>query len=75
MWFLFIFGDNVEDYLGHFKYLIFYLLSGLCAMATQVAIYPHSNIPTVGAKAIAECLEPIFFLSIRARVLDVVFCL
>ncbi len=32
MWFLYIFGDNVEDYLGHFKYLVFYLLSGLIAM-------------------------------------------
>ena len=49
MWFLYIFGDNVEDYLGHFKYLVFYILAGLLAMSTQVAIYPHSNIPTVGA--------------------------
>ncbi len=50
MWFLWIFGDNVEDYLGHFKYLVFYLLAGLLAMSTQVAIYPHSNVPTVGRK-------------------------
>jgi len=49
MWFLFIFGDNIEDYLGHFKYLVFYMLSGLCAMATQIAIYPNSDLPTVGA--------------------------
>jgi membrane associated rhomboid family serine protease len=41
MWGLYIFGDNVEDYLGHFKYLAFYLLSGLLAMSTQVAFYPH----------------------------------
>ena len=40
MLFLFIFGDNVEDYLGHFKYLVFYLLSGFCADAAQIAIYP-----------------------------------
>ena len=33
MWFLYIFGDNVEDYLGHFQYLVFYLLVGLIAMA------------------------------------------
>ena len=33
MWFLYIFGDNVEDYLGHFKYLVFYLLTGLIAMS------------------------------------------
>jgi membrane associated rhomboid family serine protease len=70
MWFLYIFGDNVEDYLGHFKYLLFYLLSGLFAMATQVAVYPHSNVPTVGASgAIAGVLGAYFLLYPRARVL------
>src|SRR5215831_18547500 len=49
MWGLYIFGDNVEDFLGHFKYLLFYLISGLLAMVTQVLVYPHSNVPTVGA--------------------------
>lgn len=70
MWFLYIFGDNVEDYLGHFKYLVFYLLSGLLAMGTQVAIYPQSNVPTVGASgAIAGVLGAYFLLYPRARVL------
>jgi membrane associated rhomboid family serine protease len=70
MWFLYIFGDNVEDYLGHFKYLVFYLLSGLIAMATQVAIYPNSNVPTVGASgAIAGVLGAYFLLYPKARVL------
>ena len=70
MWFLYIFGDNVEDYLGHFAYLVFYVLCGLGAMATQVAIYPHSNIPTVGASgAIAGVLGAYFILYPRARVL------
>ncbi len=70
MWFLYIFGDNVEDYLGHFKYLGFYLVSGLIAMATQVAIYPQSNVPTVGASgAIAGVLGAYFILYPRARVL------
>jgi|HubBroStandDraft_1064217.scaffolds.fasta_scaffold07429_7 membrane associated rhomboid family serine protease len=70
MWFLFIFGDNIEDYLGHFLYLVFYLLCGLCAMATQVAVYPHSTIPTVGASgAIAGVLGAYFILYPRARVL------
>jgi len=70
MWWLFIFGDNVEDYLGHFQYLVFYLLSGLIAMATQVAIYPHSTVPTVGASgAIAGVLGAYFVLYPRARVL------
>jgi membrane associated rhomboid family serine protease len=70
MWFLYIFGDNIEDYLGHFTYLLFYLLCGLFAMATQVAIYPHSNVPTVGASgAIAGVLGAYFILYPRARVL------
>ncbi len=70
MWFLYIFGDNVEDYLGHFKYLLFYLVSGLLAMTTQVLIYPYSNIPTVGASgAIAGVLGAYFIVYPRARVL------
>jgi len=70
MWFLYIFGDNVEDYLGHFKYLVFYIAAGLLAMATQVAISPHSNVPTVGASgAIAGVLGAYFLLYPRARVL------
>ena len=70
MWFLYIFGDNVEDYLGHFKYLVFYLLAGLLAMGTQVAIYVNSNVPTLGASgAIAGVLGAYFILYPRARVL------
>jgi membrane associated rhomboid family serine protease len=70
MWYLYIFGDNIEDYLGHFSYLVFYLLCGLIAMITQVAVYPHSNIPTVGASgAIAGILGAYFILYPRARVL------
>jgi membrane associated rhomboid family serine protease len=70
MWFLYIFGDNVEDHLGHFKYLVFYIASGLLAMATQVSISPHSTVPTVGASgAIAGVLGAYFLLYPRARVL------
>jgi membrane associated rhomboid family serine protease len=70
MWFLFIFGDNVEDYLGHFKYLTFYILTGLIAMAAQVAVNVHSTMPTVGASgAIAGVLGAYFVLYPRARVL------
>jgi len=70
MWFLYIFGDNVEDYLGHFKYLVFYVVCGLIAMTTQVAIYPNSTLPTVGASgAIAGVLGAYFILYPRARVL------
>ena len=70
MWFLFVFGDNVEDYLGHFKYLVFYLLAGLLADAAQIAIYPQSHIGMVGASgAIAGVLGAYFLLYPRARVL------
>jgi len=70
MWFLYIFGDNVEDYLGHFKYLVFYLLTGLIAMATQVAVNLHSTVPALGASgAIAGVLGAYFILYPRARVL------
>jgi membrane associated rhomboid family serine protease len=74
MLYLYIFGDNVEDYLGHFRYLVFYLLTGLVAMATQVAVNLHSTAPTVGASgAIAGVLGAYFVLFPRARVLTWVF--
>jgi membrane associated rhomboid family serine protease len=70
MWFLFIFGDNVEDYLGHFKYLMFYLLCGFLAMSTQVLVSLHSTVPALGASgAIAGVLGAYFVVYQRARVL------
>jgi membrane associated rhomboid family serine protease len=70
MWFLWIFGDNIEDYLGHFKYLLFYLLSGLGAAFAQLVLNPHSIVPTVGASgAIAGVLGAYFLLYPRAKVL------
>jgi membrane associated rhomboid family serine protease len=49
MWFLWIFGDNVEDSMGHAKFLIFYVLCGIAAAAAQTATNPASPIPMVGA--------------------------
>lgn len=49
MWFLWIFGDNIEDILGHGKYLLFYLLCGVGAAMTQVFFSPDSRVPMVGA--------------------------
>lgn len=70
MWFLYIFGDNVEDYLGHFKYLVFYILAGLIAMSTQVLMNVNLTVPTVGASgAIAGVLGAYFVLYPKARVL------
>jgi membrane associated rhomboid family serine protease len=76
MWFLYIFGDNVEDYLGHFKYLVFYLVTGVLAMGTHVAMNLHSTAPAVGASgAIAGVLGAYFVLYPRARVLTWFFVL
>jgi membrane associated rhomboid family serine protease len=49
MMFLWVFGDNVEDRLGHFKYLVFYLAAGFAAALTHFATDPHSQTPMVGA--------------------------
>src|SRR3954452_14390730 len=49
MAFLKLFGDNIEDAMGHWSYLLFYLLAGLVAAATQVLIDPSSAVPLVGA--------------------------
>jgi membrane associated rhomboid family serine protease len=49
MWFLWIFGNNVEDSMGHVRFIVFYLLCGLSAAALQVATNPDSGIPMIGA--------------------------
>ncbi|MBX4196008.1 rhomboid family intramembrane serine protease [Candidatus Pacearchaeota archaeon] len=49
MWFLYIFGDNVEDRLGHFTYLVFYLLAGVAATLSHFLLNIGSVIPSVGA--------------------------
>jgi membrane associated rhomboid family serine protease len=49
MWFLWIFGDNVEDLLGHVKYLVFYLLTGVAATLCHILFSMNSPIPTIGA--------------------------
>src|SRR6266542_2907494 len=49
MWFLWIFGDNIEDVLGHGKFRLFYLLCGLAAGVGHIAFNPYSRVPSVGA--------------------------
>jgi len=49
MWFLWVFGDNVEDSMGPLRFVIFYILCGLAAVAAQVLVNPASPIPMVGA--------------------------
>jgi len=66
MLYLWIFGDNVEDRLGHFGYLVFYLAGGVVAAFAHVALNPNSVIPTVGASgAIAAVLGAISCSSAR----------
>lgn len=69
MLYLFIFGNNIEDALGHGTYLIFYLLCGLAAFAAQLTAHPASAVPMVGASgAIAGVLGAYLILYPLARV-------
>jgi len=70
MLYLWIFGDNVEDAMGHLRFFFFYLFSGAVAGLVQVAVNPSSPIPTIGASgAVAGVLGAYFMLYPRARVL------
>jgi membrane associated rhomboid family serine protease len=69
MLYLWIFGDNVEDALGHLKFLVFYLICGLAADAAQIIVGPGSNIPNLGASgAIAGVLGAYLVLFPRGQV-------
>ncbi len=69
MLYLYIFGDNVEDALGHVRYLLFYVGCGVVASLSHLALNLSSNIPTVGASgAIAGVLGSYFLLYPKARV-------
>ena len=73
MLFLWIFGDNVEDRLGHARYVVFYLLCGVAAVAAHVYMNPSSTIPTIGASgAIAGVMGGYFVLYPHSRVLALV---
>jgi membrane associated rhomboid family serine protease len=74
MLFLWIFGDNIEDRLGHFRFLVFYLLSGFAATAAQALVAPSSTVPLIGASgAISGVLGAYLFLYPRARIVSLVF--
>ena len=73
MWFLWIFGDNIEDNFGHLNYLLFYVLCGLLASLTHWIAGPLSRIPSVGASgAIAGIMGAYMLLFPRARVLTLI---
>ena len=73
MWFLWIFGDNIEDILGHGKFLGFYLLCGVAAALAQTLLNPYSRIPMVGASgAIAGVMGAYMVKFPRARIETIV---
>jgi membrane associated rhomboid family serine protease len=70
MLYLWIFGDNVEDTLGHGRFLLFYLLSGVAAALAQIVVHPDSSVPMVGASgAVSGVLGAYLLLFPYARVL------
>jgi len=74
MWYLWIFGDNVEDRLGHGRFIVFYLLCGMTAAMGQVLMDPTSTVPTIGASgAIAGVMGAYFVLYPKSRVLTLIF--
>ena len=74
MLFLWIFGNNVEDSMGHVKFVLFYLLGGIVALLAQTAIDPNAAIPTIGASgAVAAVLGGYILLYPTARVVTIIF--
>ena len=74
MVFLWVFGNNIEDAMGHLRFVIFYLVCGVAAAAAQVAIDPNSTVPMVGASgAISGVLGGYILLFPRARVHTLLF--
>lgn len=73
LWYLWIFGDNVEDRMGHGRFLVFYLLCGVAAALGQVLMDPDSTLPMIGASgAIAGVMGAYFVLYPHSRVLTLI---
>ena len=76
MWFLWLFGNNVEDSMGHLRFLVFYLLGGLAGSAAHIATDPTSMIPTVGASGAISAVMGGYLLlypKVRIQTLFVLF--
>src|SRR2546427_8154429 len=73
MWYLWIFGDNVEDRVGHGRFIVFYLLCGIAAAMGQIVMDPSSELPTIGARgAIAGVMGAYFVLYPHSRLLRLI---
>jgi membrane associated rhomboid family serine protease len=73
LWALWLFGDNVEDRMGHFRYLGFYLFSGLVSGLVQIYFNPVANVPTIGASgAIAGVMGAYFFMYPKAKIVTLI---
>jgi hypothetical protein len=73
MWFLYIFGDNIEDRLGPFRYLVFYLLCGITSGLSHLLLNLHSNMPTIGASgAIAGVMGAYLVLYPHSKILTLI---
>ena len=73
MWFLYIFGDNIEDRLGHIRYLVFYLFCGVAAGLVHLFTNWNSNIPTIGASgAISGIMGAYLLLYPRSKILTLI---
>ncbi|MCX6620072.1 MAG: rhomboid family intramembrane serine protease, partial [Acidobacteria bacterium] len=71
---LWIYGDNVEDILGHFKYLLFYLLCGVAAALLHIILNPDLRVPTIGASGAIAGVMGAYLLKFRhAKVQVLVF--
>lgn len=76
MLYLWIFGDNIEYAIGHFRYLFFYIFCGLLASATQIAIDPSSTIPMIGASGAISGILGAYLLKFprnRVTILFIIF--
>jgi membrane associated rhomboid family serine protease len=74
MWYLWIFGDNIEDRTGHLRFLVFYLSCGILATIAHIVINPTSQIPTIGASgAIAGVMGAYILLFPRSKITTLIF--
>ncbi len=74
MWFLWIFGNNIEDIVGHFKFILFYLLGGIAASFLQIAVSASSTVPVIGASGAVSAILGAYILKFpRARIKTLLF--